>query len=150
MPKDFTLTGQLTVRKRSSGGVQQSQYTAAVPTSFSFDMVATNPNGPAPGSINVTLDGVDVDLSMFTTPGPVEMFNEDATNYVTYGIRAADDNQFHPLGELLPGMPTRLVLSRNLFKEYPGTGTGVAAAANRFHMKATGAPCKVFVGAWEK
>lgn len=93
-------------------------------------------NGPAPGTVTATTGGVNVDLSMFTTPGLCCLKNIDDTNFVTYGIH--DGTNFHPFGELLPGEEAVVRLSRDIL-----------GGTNELHVVGDTASVKVQVDAFE-
>jgi len=139
MSQEIRLQLSLLVRKGAL--VYQSN-----PTALVADMGGSS--GPTPGSIHVALGvGIDVSLSQIVIPGGwCFIMNLDSTpqptpNYVEYGIN--DVNNFFPLGELLPGEFTVKRLSRNLGKEYIGTGTGIVNST--FRLKAHGAATLVRV-----
>lgn len=109
--------------------------------------------GPTPGAIAVDTNGVDVDLSELVTPELCWLENLDgtaSTKYVDYGIKDYSTNTFYPLGRLKSGDKTLLRLSPNMLKEYAGTGTGVPALQNTFHMKAHGGTVNIYVAAFEQ
>lgn len=114
------------------------------PTDFRADV--TGKKGPGPGAFQVTTEGVDVDLSEFTTPGLCRVMNLDDTNFVEYGI--FDGLEFIPLGEILAEEFYILRLSRNLTNSF-GTGTGTIDSGNTFRIKADTAACNVVVEAFE-
>ncbi len=141
MANEITVRVSLNVAK---GGTQFR----SVPTAYAATMSGVG--GPTPGSINVTTDGVDVNLSALTEPGHVTMVNQEAVggNYVEWGLKEVG-GQFTPIGILRPGRPSVWEFSPNLLEEYSGTGTGTDAATHTLHLKANTAACKVFVGAFE-
>lgn len=106
--------------------------------------------GPTPGSFLVDAYGVDVDFSQLTTPGLAWLHNQDAVNYVEFGIYDPADDSFDPLGEILPGESFPFRFSRNLGESYEGTGTGTSAATKRVRFRANGGSCWVLVDAFEK
>lgn len=117
------------------------------PINFVGDLIGSK--GPVPGSIAVSVAGVDVDFSELATPGYCRLMNQDPTNFVEFGIWDPEGARFYPLGEILPGETYVLRLSRNLNEEY-GTGTGTAGAnTNRLRFKANTASCNVLVEAFE-
>lgn len=117
-------------------------------TGFSDDMSGTK--GPTPGALTIPTGGKVVPLGELITPGYCWLCNVSSTNYVEYGIRDPDTNKFYPLGELLPGKPQLIYLSRNVLEEYGGTGTGTTSPGNQFFMKANTADCVVLVEAFER
>jgi hypothetical protein len=118
------------------------------PVAFRADVSAAE--GPTPGLVYATLDGVDIVLSGLTTPGLCWMQNLDEDNYVTYGIWDPDISKYYPLGELLPGECYALRLSRSFGQEFTGTGTSVLDSNQRLRIKGTNATCKVRVDAFGK
>jgi hypothetical protein len=120
------------------------------PTQFTADV--TGAKGPTPGAFTVSVHGTDVDLSELITPGLARFYNQDPTNYVSYGIADPETDKFYPLGEILPGEFWPIRLSRLLGQEYAqaGTGTGTAGAeTNTLRFMANAAPCNVVVEAFE-
>ncbi len=117
------------------------------PTVFKADVAGTK--GPVPGAITVTILGTDVDFGELTTPALCRIQNQDANNFVTYGIWDPENNTFFPLGELLAGETYVLRLSRNLQEEFQtGTGT-IGANTNRLRLKADTASLNVSIEAFE-
>jgi hypothetical protein len=122
------------------------------PTQFSADVDGAL--GPTPGAFLVSLYGTDVDLAELTVPGLCRVSNQDADNYVSYGIMDPETGKFYLLGEILPGEFFIFRLSRNLGQEYAsagtGTGTGtVGANTNVLRFIANTANCVVLVEAFE-
>lgn len=106
----------------------------------------TGTGGPYVGTIDVPTYGLDVSLSSYLSePGWGTIKNLDSTNYVTWGIRDPDSNRFFEIGELGPGESHPIKLSRNLFTEFVGTGTGTSALNNKLHFRANTATVKVLV-----
>lgn len=123
------------------------QYASPI-TSFNDDM--TGKKGPTPGALTIPVGGKVIPLNELTEAGWCEMTNLDTTNYVEYGVRDPDTDRFYPFGELHPGKPQVVFLSRNLLEAYEGTGTGTSGPNNQFFMKANGAPCNVTVFAFQR
>jgi hypothetical protein len=123
----------------------------SLPQSFQADMAATTPNGPSPSAISASLIGTDVSFAQLTTPGMCRIMNLDSTNYVEVGAYDAGAGEFYPLFEILPGQSYVFRLSRWLGKEMSGTlpGTGTVGGGVSLRIKATVAPCKVLVEAFE-
>jgi hypothetical protein len=118
--------------------------------SFTVSISGTE-DGPAPGAVRVTLAGVNVDLSKFTTPGMCRIENTDGTaaNIIDVGIWDPETSTFYPLAEVIPGEAYVLRLSRNLAEE-SGTGTGTSGpATNTLRLKAQVAACNAVVEAFE-
>jgi hypothetical protein len=115
-----------------------------------FNAVVAGANGPTPGSLLIaTTPGTDVNLSELSAVGGFcVLANLDSTNWVEYGIYDAGSSLFFPLGEILAGEQYILRLSRNLGKDYPGSGTGVPIGAT-LRIVANTASCRVFVGAFD-
>lgn len=147
MANEANITCSLTIQKQDGSGRMLIDYNGR-PASFRADVTGTK--GPCVGSIRVALAGTDVDLSELTTPGLCRIQNQDATNFVEYGIREPGTNTFYPLGEILPGESYVLRLSRNLQEEYVGTGTGTSAPTNFLHLKANTAACNVLIEVFEQ
>jgi hypothetical protein len=120
------------------------------PTQFTADV--TGALGPTPGAFLASVYGTDVDLSELTQPGLCRLSNQDATNYVTYGVVDPETDKFYPLGEILPGEFFVLRLSRNLKWEYAGSGTGTGttgANTNTLRFIADTAACVVLAEIFE-
>ena len=116
------------------------------PTSFQADV--TGKHGPTPGSVTVSVAGIDVSLAELAVPGLCVIENQDPTNFVTFGIWDPETTKFYPLGELLPGEIYVLRLSRDLAWEY-GAGTGTTGPeTNTLRFRANTAACSVFIGAF--
>lgn len=146
MANEARVTNSLSIRKQS-GTVIQIDYQSR-PNSFSVDVTGTK--GPVPGAVAISTGGTDVSFAELTTPSLCRIHNQDATNYVEYGIWEPATSTFYPFGEIGPGETYILKLSRNFLEEYSGTGTGTTAPTNTFRMKANGAACNVLVEAFEK
>ena len=116
------------------------------PTSFQADVSVAQ--GPTPGLVTVTTDGVDVDLSELTIPGLCRVMNLDDTNFMEGGIW--DGSTFYPLFDWLPGEFFDVRLSACLGEEF-STGTGTTGApVNTFRLKADTASLFAIVEAFEK
>lgn len=145
MSGEAQIRSSLQITKKT-GAVEQINYQGK-PTSFNADVAGTK--GPVPGAVTATVAGTDVDFSQLTTPTLCRLQNQDATNFVEYGVWDPEGNTFYPLGELLPGETYVLRLSRNLQQEF-GTGTGTTGAeTNRLRLKADTASVNVLVEAFE-
>ena len=121
------------------------------PTSFQADV--TGAKGPAVGALDVSVYGTEVNLSELTTPGFARFYNQDPTNYVTYGIRDPETDVFYPLGEILPGESYVLRLSRGVGQVWVGTGTGTGTSGlsdNKLTFYADTAACHVLIEVFEK
>lgn len=103
--------------------------------------------GPIPGSVNVTPNGTDVDLSKLSRPGYVRFMNQDANNYVDVGLYVLATGTFFPLFEIQPGESYVMRFSRNLFEEVVGATTGTAAGTpySSLRIRATNAHSSVNV-----
>lgn len=146
MADEARISCQLTVLKRGSSGEALIDY-ASRPAAFSADVNGTK--GPTPGSLTVPTGGKVVPLNELTTPGWCRIMNQDATNYVEYGVYDPDYDRFYPFGELGPGELTVFKFSRNFREEYEGTGTGTSAPSSYLFMKANTADVNVLVEAFE-
>lgn len=147
MSKEARVQSNLTINKLSSE-IVLIRHNGEGPSAFQADVDGTI--GPLPGSVSVPTTGKIIDLSELTTPGLYEIHNQDATNYVEYGIYDPQTDVFYPWGELLPGEKYVGRFSRNLAEEYTGTGTGTTAATNKVMLKAQNASCNVYIGVFEK
>jgi hypothetical protein len=107
--------------------------------------------GPSPGYLTATVGGTDIDVSKLTQPSLCWIRNLEAAggNYVTFGIYDPSITRFHPLIEVRASEAVAFRLSRALLEEYFGTGTGTTSPENTFRVKANGASCRVFVGAFD-
>jgi len=143
MANEAQINSSLTIRKLS-GSIALIDYVSR-PTAFSADVTGTK--GPTPGAVTISTSGTDIDLTGLTTPGLVRLHNQDATNYVEWGIRDASTGRFYPVGELLPGESYVFRFARSVGDEYystTGTDTG-----NSLHMKANTDSVVVLVEAFE-
>jgi hypothetical protein len=139
MANEVTVRTELQIKK---DGVDYRSH----PNNHRVTLVGTA-NGPTPGSIAVSVAGVDVDLTQLTTPGMCRLQNLDVTNFVEYGIW--DGVEFIPLGEVGPLEQYVIKLSRRLGNSY-GIGTGTTDSGNRLRLKADTAACKCVVEAFER
>lgn len=146
MAGEAQIRSSLQILKKT-GAITQINYQSR-PTSFKANVAGTK--GPSPGAVTVTVAGTDIDFSELTDPGLCHLHNQDAVNFVEYGVWDPEGNTFYPLGELLPGEAFPLRLSRNLQQEF-GTGTGTSGAdTNRLRLKADTASVSVLVEAFER
>lgn len=117
--------------------------------------------GPSPGAIQATYDGTDVDLSVFTDPGWVDIYNQEPTVAndgvtVSWGVYDPQTNRYYPVGKLEPGQGTGLIHLDDLFggEFYPSTGTGSLPGyegRNRLRVKAKdGDTANVVVNVFER
>lgn len=161
MSREFTMTGRFKAFKRTTDG-QERLLDDEQSVSIIRDLVGA-PNGPLPGSllVPITSAGLDVDLSLLTAPGVCRFHHQglaDGTDpgtsrtmyYVDVGIRDVITGLVYPLLELVPGDKFAVPLSRNLLESYNLTGTGTGPPVNKLHLIAHVAPCRVFVGAFER
>ena len=147
MSDEAQLQISLQINKNDAVGVVQHR---SYPTQFTADV--TGALGPTPGAFLASIYGTNVDFDELTIPGLCKISNQDATNYVTFGICDPETNKFYPLGELLPGEFYILRLSRWLGQEYPGSGTGTGtsgAKTNTLQFVADTVACVVLVEAFE-
>lgn len=146
MANEANVRVSLSIRK-TSGTKVLIDYQGR-PTAFNVDVTGTK--GPTPGSLTIPVGGKVISFAELSTPGLCRLQNQDATNYVEYGIRDPDTNRFYPLGEIGPGESYILKLTRNLQEEYIGTGTGTSSPGNQFFMKANTADVVVNIEAFER
>lgn len=145
------MSGEAQVRAslqilKKTGEVEQINYQSK-PTVFKADVAGTK--GPSPGAVTVTVEGTDVDFGELTTPALCRIQNQDATNFLEYGVWDPEGDTFYPLGEILPGESYVLRLSRYLQQEF-GTGTGTTGAeTNRLRLRADTASVNANVEAFE-
>lgn len=136
MAGEIRIMSGLTIQKRS-GALWQINFNRSQP--FSTDLI--NVKGPCVGTVAVTDDGVDLDLSQLTSfamePGEAWFQNLSALYTVDVGIRDPDTGQFYPFMELKPGRGQGVPLSRNLLEQYDVTGTGTGGANNKLHARLT-------------
>lgn len=123
-------------------------YHQSNPTAFTADMAGTG--GPSPGTIVATTAGTDVYFTGLTEPGVCTMQNYDPDNFVQVGIYEPTGAVFYPMLEILPGEIWPMRLSRNLFEQYSGSGTGTSPQENKLRIKADVASCKVQVNAFDR
>lgn len=136
MANEATITVSLTMAKNNTKyASKQTQHQVDVTGQF----------GPAPGTVlcGTAATGTEIDLSAFTTPGMVEFFNLDTSNYIEVGIY--DGADFHPMIELGPGENYVMKLSRNVLFGDSGT-----AVVNQLRGRANSASAALFVGAFER
>lgn len=133
---------------RVSTGFQfTASYRGTGPQSFTADLEGTF-LGPFPGAVSVPLTGYDVSIPADVVPGMIEIWNQDATNYIEYGIYEPASNVFYPVGEVGPGERYVWKLARNIGEEWAsiGTGTGTSGENNRLRFRPNGAAVNVFIG----
>lgn len=138
MANEASINSGFSIIKKS-GSITQINHTTQP---SSFRATVTGAKGPTPGAIDVTTSGIEVDLTELTTPGFCRLMNQDATNFVTYGVIDIDGSTFHELGELGPGESYVLKLSRLI-------GKTVGTADEGLFLKADTATCVVLVEAFE-
>lgn len=153
MANEFQIRMSLQARARNLS--YQSQ-----PTSFQDDLIATNPNGPTPGTLAVPLAGANVDLSQLTTPGWCFLYNlgsgNDASDLTCFVLWGAFDptvavHEFVPVCELGVGEGCVVKLSRLLGQEFGTTpGTTPTGTNSRLRLKSVGAIQYVRVEAFER
>src|SRR5262245_40243980 len=141
MANEATVTSSLTINKGKL--VYSSQ-----PINFLTTVLGLK--GPTPGALNVTIAGIDVDLSQLVTPGLYRIANIDDNNYLEYGIKDPGTGKFYVWGEIGPGETFVGRFSRNLGEAYTEPGTGTTAATNKVHLKATGASVTALLEAFER
>lgn len=140
MANEITVTSSLLVRKNK----QQYQSLPA-----SFQATQHGNGGPTPGTVTVSVDGTDIDLSALTTPGLCRVQNLDTVNAVELGVYNPDQSEMYPVMRIEAGESYVFRLSKNLNQEYAGTGTGTTGQLNTFRLQAENAACLVKVEAME-
>ena len=117
MANEARVQSSLVIRSSDTGMDYRSN-----PTTFLADVA--NPRGPKPGLLTVTPHEVEVvSFSPLTTPALCRIQNLDPDTVLEYGVWDAGISKFFPLGEVQPGESYVIRLSRNLGKDYVGTGT---------------------------
>jgi hypothetical protein len=140
MADEASVRSSLNVNK---GNVQYRSY----PTDFTADM--TGSKGPTPGSITVTGEGTDVDLSELTTPGFCRVINQGDTYTVMLGVW--NGTSFMPAKDLLPGEHYVIRLSQFLGEEFgTATSTATTGTGNTLRLKCIGGSCNVLVEVFER
>lgn len=109
--------------------------------------------GPFPGDLIITADGRDIYWTDLTTPGWTWLQNNEdpATSdvYVTFGIYDPSIRKFYPIGELGPGQGIPFKFTRDLSKDFIGSGTGSPVSGTYFRLEAHGTgPARFFIGAF--
>ena len=136
MSNEVTFNLSMHIRKVDASGNELLKYTND-PSSFRIDMSGTR--GATPGGLLITTAGVNVDLSLLSTPGIITFYNLGDDYTYDVGAWDADDSRFYPLFQVAPhtgGWP--MYLSARLAEEY-GTGTGTEGAGNNaLRVKAIG------------
>jgi hypothetical protein len=117
--------------------------------SSGFSADVSGANGPVPGTIIATTDGVDIDLSSLTAPGLCEFRNLDDNNPVKVGRYDSDNSLFLPFLYLLPGENYVVRLDSDIDDEYSGTATAVTGGTTSLRAKGVNASVNLFVGAFE-
>lgn len=141
------MADEITIRV-SLRVVNGTLYHQSNPTAFTANMAGTG--GPSPGTIVATTAGTDVYFTGLTEPGWCSFQNYDPTNYVQIGIYEPTGAVFYPMLELLPGEIVIVRLTRNLFEQYSGSGTGTSPQENKLRVKADVASCKVQVNGFDR
>ncbi len=140
MSNEITANITVTIQKRSSDGSKTLvDYRSPAPTSRA-DMAGSK--GPKPGAVTVPTTGVNVDFSgLASLGGQLVIHNQDATNYIEFGVRDTGNSRFYPIGKVGPGRTATFEISTHLGQYYSGTGTALAGAAT-YHAKADTASCE--------
>lgn len=136
MANEITVRSGLTVKKNNVN------YNAS-PSGFTTSM--SGEGGPYIGTINVTEDGVDLDLSVIDTPGICRIQNLDTTAYLQVGTWNPDQSEFYPLLRFKPGESFVFRLDPDINEEYEGTGTGTSGQLNTTRLKSSSGTIKALV-----
>lgn len=139
MPNEITVRANLSIRNGSLNYSSQ-------PSVFQADQAVSI--GPTPGTMLVSTNGVDVDLSELTTPGLCRLQNLSETNIIDVGRFDPDSNKFYPFLKLKPGESYVVRLSEHITEEYLGTGTGTTSSATTLRAKARNAASRLLVEAF--
>jgi hypothetical protein len=137
----------LQINKNDDAGIVQHR---SYPTQFTTDV--NGAVGPTPGAVKVSVYGTGISFSELSVPSLCRLTNQDADNYVSYGVYDLDTDVFYPLGELLPGEFFLLRLSRKLgwSQSMAGTGTGTVGTQDKqLYLLAHEDTCVVLVEAFE-
>ena len=146
MANEATITMSLQLRK-TDGSLSLIDYRPQ-PTTYQLDV--TGVGGPTPGQLLATENGVDVDLSMLTTPGICRIHNMDPDDWIKVGRFDPDTNRYYPLLRVPPGMSQLMILDEDVADEYAGTGTGTTATLSTLRIKGVNGDRKVLVEAFEE
>jgi hypothetical protein len=142
--REATVRTSLQINNTMSGG--EIQYYSR-PTSF--QAAVDGNNGPTPGVQLAALDHTAVNFAELTSYGGFcRMQNLDPLNIVHVGVRDNVSGLELFLMELLPGESYVIRLSSLIGGAVTGTGT-VETDATSVILKATGAPCRVLVEAFD-
>lgn len=126
MAGEARVTSSLFVRK-ATGSVVHIDYQSR-PASFVADVNGTK--GPTPGSILVSVNGTNIDLTELGTPGLCRFHNQSPTYSVRIGRWNETTDEFYPFMLLKPGESYVVRLDADIEEEYSGTGTAVSAAVS--------------------
>lgn len=139
MPNEITVRSNLAI---VNGDLEYSSRPAA----FQADQAVAI--GPTPGTLLVSTNGIDIDLSELTTPGMARFQNLSTANIIDVGRFDPDSNKFYPFLKLKPGESYIVRLSEHITEEYLGTGTGTTSSATTLRAKARNAASRLLVEAF--
>lgn len=142
------MADEALVQSRLSIRVGELSYLSPFAKAMRLDVSVLR--GPTPGQLVVPTTGRLVYFNELTEPGLCEIANLDEENYVEVGVYDTITGRFTPLLEVGPGECWPLKLSRNLKEQYTGSGTGTTGAVSYLMIKANGASCDVYIGAFEQ
>lgn len=140
MADEINVQSRLIIRKNNV-------YYQSQPGTFIADFNGSK--GPTPGSMAVSEDGTDIDLSELGTPGLCFMMNQGNTYPVVVGRWDPVTLFFYPFCKLFPGEGFVLRLAEDVEEEYTGTGTGTEATQSKLRAKGWGGPGVLLVEAFE-
>lgn len=132
MAGEARVVSSLSIRK-ASGSIVLIDYQSR-PGAFTADVDGTK--GPSPGSILISVNGTNIDLSQLGTPGLCRFHNQSASYSVRVGRWDDQVNRFYPFILLKPGESYVVRLDPSVEEEFTGTGTAIAVSAPATYLRA--------------
>lgn len=145
MASEARITTSLSIQKRS-GTIPLIDYISR-PSSFQADVDGTK--GPTPGSVLISVNGTNIDLTQLGTPGLCRFFNKSASYAVLVGRWDEALANFYPFLMLKPGESYVVRLAPDVEDEYSGTGTDTTASVTTLRAIALGQDVDLLVEAFE-